>query len=362
MLGDVLHTAADEGRIHRAAACEHRELSSRPECQAAATREDGLRGGRRMLWRGLSPQLWSPYTLPGKQMERLLLRASVHTASLSVPRPGLRGEASMDVDTVAKAPPFLFPNAWLAQRQGWLLQSPPQVALVHLLGVRCRWCLRSDDTDHGAKWEWWHLSGLFADEGYLRAPYLPRPASAPSAGAATTHPPPPLPSSQLNRSGEGALWRRHWRAAEAAIDNTAAHCGKSGKARLLYVDRPLLLAAPNLVREAERADDGGSAARVLVRRWLQQPHAAPCARVATLPAEAATLCVQATTPCTQAATVCIPGAAARRDCCTEWTGGRAAHLQLLRSLAEQGAPGRMGGLGPHERPARGACSSSRRGR
>ena len=61
-----------------------------------------------------------------------------------------------EVDTVARAPPFLFPNAWLAQRQGWLLQSPPQVALVHLLGVRCRWCLRSDDTDHGAKWEWWH--------------------------------------------------------------------------------------------------------------------------------------------------------------------------------------------------------------
>ena len=182
----------------------------------------------------------------------------------------------MVVDTIAKAPPFLFPNAWMAQRQGWLLHSPPQVALVHLLGVRCRWCLHSDDTDHGAKWEWWHLSGTFADEGYLRAPLLPR--SSPSAGAATTHPPPPLPSVQLNRSGGGALWRQHSRAAEAAIDNTAAHCGSSGKARLLYVDRPLLLAAPGLVRAAEAADDGGSAARVLVRRWLQ-PHVSglqPC--------------------------------------------------------------------------------------
>ena len=141
MLGDVLHTAADEGRIHRTAACEHRELQSRPECQAAAARSGERGGGKRMLWPGLSPQLWSPYTLPGKlkgrrggagkQKDRSLLRARVQTANLSVPRPGLRGEASTEMDTIAKAPPFLFPNAWMAQRQGWLLQSPPQVTLVH---------------------------------------------------------------------------------------------------------------------------------------------------------------------------------------------------------------------------------------
>ena len=141
MLGDVLHTAADEGRIHRTAACEHRELQSRPECQAAAARSGERGGGKRMLWPGFSPQLWSPYTLPGKlkgrrggagkQKDRSLLRARVQTANLSVPRPGPRGEASTEMDTIAKAPPFLFPNAWMAQRQGWLLQSPPQVTLVH---------------------------------------------------------------------------------------------------------------------------------------------------------------------------------------------------------------------------------------
>jgi hypothetical protein len=253
MLGDALHTAADAGRVHREGACESRELQARPECEEAAAH----RGGRRMLWRGLSPQLRSPYAPRGEHAAMVLLRDRVLTASLSVPAAPASASMDADVDTVAKAPHFLFPNAWWAQRQGWLLPSPPQVALVHLLGVRCRWCLASDDTDHGAKWEWWHLSGLFADEGYLRAPLLPR--SPPSAGAATTHPPPPLPGLQLNRS--------RWRAAEAAIDDTAAHCSKSGKARLLYVDRPLLVAAPALVRAAEAADDGGRAARVLVRPW-----------------------------------------------------------------------------------------------
>ena len=251
MLGDVLHTAADAGRVHREGACESRELQSRPECAAAAAQ----RGGRRMLWPGVSAQLRSPYTARGEHAAMALLRERVHTASLSVPGAPASASTDVEADVVAKAPQFLFPNAWWAQRQGWLLASPPQVALVHLLGVRCRWCLASDDTDHGAKWEWWHLSGIFADEGYLRAPLLPR--SSPSAGAATTHPPPPLPGLQLNSS--------RWRAAEAAIADTAAHCSKSGKARLLHVDRPLLVAAPALVRVAEAADDGGRAARVLVR-------------------------------------------------------------------------------------------------
>ena len=348
MLGDVLHTAADAGRVHREGACESRELQSRPECEGAAAH----RGGRRMVWPGVSAQLRSPYTARGAHAAPALLRERVHTASLSVPGAPASASTDVEADVVAKAPQFLFPNAWWAQRQGWLLASPPQVALVHLLGVRCRWCLASDDTDHGAKWEWWHLSGIFADEGYLRAPLLPR--SSPSAGAATTHPPPPLPGLQLNSS--------RWRAAEAAIADTAAHCSKSGKARLLHVDRPLLVAAPALVRAAEAADDGGRAARVLVRprrhrmQLRGRRDAAPACTGGHLACPGCNPlspgCHLACRGCNrQAAAVCVPGAAARGDRGAERPRGRAAHLRLLRPVAAQG------GLGPRGRPARGARPS-----
>ena len=132
MLGDVLHTAADDAKLHSTAACQHRELESRPECQAAAAAtRGGRRGGeaaggwassmdRKMQWRGLSPQMSSPYhplnsphacaaphhcrhvlTPPGKHqgwrgrlaMDRSLMLARVSTANLSVHQHRRRGGA-----------------------------------------------------------------------------------------------------------------------------------------------------------------------------------------------------------------------------------------------------------------------------
>ena len=72
MLGDVLHTAADAGRVHREGACESRELQSRPECAAATAH----RGGRRMVWPGVSAQLRSPYTARGAHAAPARLKVS----------------------------------------------------------------------------------------------------------------------------------------------------------------------------------------------------------------------------------------------------------------------------------------------
>ena len=117
----------------RSGYCDHRELQPRPECQGVLLRQ-------RMPWRGTSPVVTSPYVCGGRRcrkhhrLPRELSSARVGTANLSVADGEVRG-ARRRQGEVAKAPSFLFPNAWQAQRHGWLSHAPPQLALVHLLGA-----------------------------------------------------------------------------------------------------------------------------------------------------------------------------------------------------------------------------------
>ena len=103
------------------------------------------------------------------------------------------------MEKVARAPFWLFPRGWDAQLRGVFERR--SAAVVHLLGVRCRWCLSSEDPDHGAKWEWQQLSGLWASGAYQRATPL----------VSTTD----------------------------ALSESERYCARRGRARLLYADRPL---------------------------------------------------------------------------------------------------------------------------
>ena len=276
MLGDVLFTAADGGRMHREGACEHRELQLRPECAGGAPGAR-LGGGRMTVWRGASEQLTSPYVCVsracrrrGSDVPRKLVRGRVRLANLTFPAQQQQQRQQQRLpQSVVEAPSWLFPGAWAAQRQGWLARAAPEVALVHLLGVRCRWCLSSEDADHGAKWEWWHLAGLWPDAGYLRAPLI----HATLHGAADHAPPPSREAERANGSG--------WSAATGDIRTIARHCARKGRARLLYVDRPVVVASPRLVAAADAADDGGAAARALVRQLVAV--ASLIGRLAVLP-------------------------------------------------------------------------------
>ncbi len=167
------------------------------------------------------------------------------------------------VETAATAPPWTFPSAWDAQQRGLYGTSPASLGVVHLLGARCRWCESSEDVDHGSKWEWQHLSGFYPAGAYTLAPPLNATAVALAAAndganerlggdASATEPP------ALIRSPHD-LARR-----------TELHCAAKGRARLLYADRKVLMLARNSVAlaRAEAADDGGAAARLLVRRLL----------------------------------------------------------------------------------------------
>mmetsp|Transcript_3287 Transcript_3287/g.10642 ORF Transcript_3287/g.10642 Transcript_3287/m.10642 type:complete len:567 (-) Transcript_3287:116-1816(-) len=153
------------------------------------------------------------------------LRLSVPTArNRSVEGGGGAAAQAPLGERAALAPPSLFPTGWEAQRSGALspLRSDAP-ALVHLLGVRCRWCGSSLDLDASAKFEWAALSGYFA--------------------AAALRP------SSVSR-GSPELYGRRCPARHHALRWEAG---------------PLLRASPRDVRAAERSDDGGAAARVLIR-------------------------------------------------------------------------------------------------
>ena len=176
--------------------------------------------------------------------------------------PGAKGRES-----AAEAPGWLFPSGWRAQRHGHFGESPPTLGAVHLLGVRCRWCLSSEDPDMGSKWEWQQLAGFWESEAYLSIPgilhaHLPHPADAAATHTAAAH---AAASTEL--------------IAQKEARETDRVCAK--RARLLPRGRPLLLASPRLVVAASEAADGGRAARLLVQRLVSL--AAFSGRFAVLP-------------------------------------------------------------------------------
>ena len=272
MLGDVLFTVADGGRTHWGAACEHPHLVRSPLCQPANV----TTGARRMRWSRrvrisppseafgaallpLAPPEWTVFP-PARAVSSREQTAMLRTSEMVV-----AGESRREV--VAAAPPWLFPSAWTAQQRGLYARAPPALSVVHLLGARCRWCESSEDVDHGAKWEWMHLSGFWAAQAYIAAPALnasliARAIAGPSALSAAD----PLDPLAANVASEGGGVA----AARTFAQHVEKHCHKRGRARLLYADRQVVSLASDAeeLRRAEAADDGGALARTLIRRLV----------------------------------------------------------------------------------------------
>ena len=180
------------------------------------------------------------------------------------------------VERAAQAPPWLFPSAWRSQQLGQFSRRPAALSLVHLLGARCRWCESSDDLDHGAKWEWQHLSGFWADHAYTSATPLANASVAAAASALSVSPAARAAISRMPAAARGAP-------TSSIEERTENHCFKRGRARLLYADRRVLTIShesPSF-RDSEAADDDGAAARVMIRRLLLL--AALTGRMAVLP-------------------------------------------------------------------------------
>ena len=293
--GDVLWTAADGGRSHWAAACEHARLRVSALCP-----ENVTHGARSMAWatkrRMAPPNLAAagsllPLLPPLKAREargRHANRARIRRRAIETPciaEAGgcrkalvkfaeLRVPGQSRVESAVTAPPWLFPSAWRAQQSGHFARSPPALSLVHLLGVRCRWCLSSEDVDHGAKWEWQHLAGFWPSRAYT----LATPLNTSAAAIATT-----LSAQQALSESDDDSGGADKALLAPLAERVERNCRKKGRARLLYADRPQLLLARDSEawRRAESADDGGLLARALVRRLLLI--ASVIGRVAVLP-------------------------------------------------------------------------------
>ena len=234
LLGDVLATAtiaAGEGRY--GLMCRHPTLRELPMCTNLSAR--ALRPMNRLRLPDRSPPMQSPYAdaAAGVAPRRAQRRAR------GVPTAALRVAGSERVERAALAPPWLLSTGWDPQLRG--LFTHRRAAVVHLLGVRCRWCLNSDDVDHGAKWEWQHLSGMWAGRAYLNA----------TRGGA-------------RRTDRGRAERR----AAEADRITNARCLRRGRARVLPYGARLVSAPADLVRVADAANDDGAAARELIRRLI----------------------------------------------------------------------------------------------
>ena len=244
MLGDVLLTSAD-GAPHWNMACEHPQVGPSPLC--AGGRNNKTRGARRLRWSGTVPAC-DPAggACVGPHLRRYGYNGRIRVFEM-------KDDAGRPLGTAAEAPPWLFPREWLFQKASAFGAARPEAAVVHLLGARCRWCVASEDVDKGAKWEWQHLAGFWAAAAYTLSP-----ERSPAAAASAAAPPDD----------------------DAAA--TAEHCWKKGRARLLRAHARYATLAPAALAEAERADDGGAAARTLVRRFLGV--ATLLGRVAVLPA------------------------------------------------------------------------------
>ena len=245
VFGDVLWTAADNGTRHWAAACTHPIVGASALCRSTAV-------GRPKHMKWPTPLRTVP---PSAALSAMLLpwgfckrnekdckaprrvradAARTPTTKQMLRAAELRVPGVARVESAITGPPWLFPNAWKAQLRGVFGRRPAGFAVGHLLGVRCRWCLSSDDVDHGAKWEWQHLSGFWPGGAYTVAP--------------------PLGSTE-----------------NSSLSYRVEHnCRKKGRSRVLYADRPALVLAPDspALRRAEAADDDGEEARALVRRLI----------------------------------------------------------------------------------------------
>ena len=309
--GDVLWTASDSGTPHWAAACEHPRLRASHLCP-----ENVTHGARSMRWlrrqKVAPPNLAAAGSLvplvplpdPRRRPRRRGRgggrgsrgaqaarggRLDLYGGAFETPciedRPDcrrallkfaeLRVPGRSRVESAMTAPPWLFPSAWKAQQLGTYARSPPAVSLVHLLGVRCRWCESSEDVDHGAKWEWQHLAGFWPEAAYTLATPLNLRAAAIGAGWPASAPQLPTPSSAVRslsaaEEAEGARGSGASTLDEPLPTRIERHCRKKGRARLLYADRPALRLSPQslALRRVEVADDGGALARQLVRRLL----------------------------------------------------------------------------------------------
>ena len=177
MLGDVLFTAADGGMPHWGSACEHPTLRPSLLCDVNTSRypramrwehRSRLAPPNEALAASLTPLRAQSAARPGCIEEcrtrRCIARCSApsrdeartcaeggrcRTALLRSTK--LRVWRGARVEYAAVAAQWLFPGAWKAQQLGTFARRPPALAIAHLLGVRCRWCETSEDTDHGGR-------------------------------------------------------------------------------------------------------------------------------------------------------------------------------------------------------------------
>ena len=281
MLGDVLYTAADSGRLsdkgatpaHWGAACEHSLLRPTSLCEV----QNVTKGGRGMRW-ARRVKVAPPTEAMAKSLLALVRPGEAPPKELPAQArlriAELRVAGTDRVELGAASPPWLFPTAWKSQQLGQFARSPPSISVAHLLGVHADGARALEDVDHGAKWEWMHLSGFWPPRSYVLAP--PLNASVPGAIASG--------SVSASQDAAGGGKQRGGVAAEDALsERMEKHGHKRGRARLLYADRPTLLLdrSSSQMRVAEAADDNGATAQALVRRLVLL--AALTGRIAVLP-------------------------------------------------------------------------------
>lgn len=163
LLSDALATAAHGGAPNHFLMCEHGSLRSTPLCAGNLSDPPYPRRLRlRTVVRARSPYGSSARAAGGRRRRGL----SRFPDAFVVGNLTVRGAPGPD-HRVARAPGWLFPRGWDAQRTGAF--GARASAVVHLLGVRCRWCLDSEDWDKGAKWEWQQLAGFWDAKAYANA-------------------------------------------------------------------------------------------------------------------------------------------------------------------------------------------------
>jgi hypothetical protein len=331
MLGDVLYTAADRGTVHWGAACEHMVVRKSVLCTANTSRNP-----RMMRWdvrhRGETPILAAlvrphpactcsprrsvrvPTVAPPTAAARAALKAPAPKSEYGRARLPMRNKGIVPtalfrsvelrvpgttrVERAATTLPWLFPNGWKAQQLGLFARRPAAAAVVHLLGVRCRWCESSEDVDHGSKWEWQHLAGFWPARAYTLAPLLastsgasatataaaPRPpGTAPTDGGEVPGTAPSAGQAALSQSIESSPPVEFGTIGSPLSERVERHCRKRGRARLLYADRRVLSVSRKALAflHAEGADDDGAAARTLIRQLIVL--ASVSGRMAVLP-------------------------------------------------------------------------------
>lgn len=283
ILGDALRSATEGGQPHWGAACGHPIVRKSALCNASTMSRAARLWPQELLL--LPPTPAAAATLVGKD-------ATKGSTAKSAWRTEARRETALyqsalvrlpshtRIESVSLAPPWLFPNAWKAQRHGEFSRSPAAFPLAHLLGVRCRWCESSEDVDHGAKWEWQHLSGFWPAQSYILGPKF---ANASATAEAFRE----ARSDCIRAAQEdGGLAGGGLQGGGLDVplpERAERHCFFNGRARFLYARRRVLSLtrdSPDL-RSAQLANDDGVLARTLIRQLVVL--AALTGRMAVLP-------------------------------------------------------------------------------